>query len=98
VDDHQWHESREPHLKIDSGELVLQRHCGRCGRDIVTVLSSGSRHAVHASMLCFYRLDDEVTKRWLIEPCPGKRLVIDDEDRKRLVSDVQTFQRRSEVA
>jgi hypothetical protein len=41
-----------------------------------------SRHAVYASVLCFYRLDDEVTQRWLSEPCPGKRLASDDEDRK----------------
>jgi hypothetical protein len=54
----------------------------RCGRDIVTVLSSGSRHAVHVSMFCFYPLDDEVTERWLTEPCPGKRLPRDDDDRQ----------------
>jgi hypothetical protein len=28
----------------------------RCGRDIVTVLSSGRRHAVHVSISCFYPL------------------------------------------
>jgi hypothetical protein len=58
----------------------------RCGRDIVTVLSSGSRHAVHVSMFCFYPLDDEVTERWLTEPCPGKRLPRDDDDRQRQVA------------
>ena|ERR1700686_1948443 len=97
-DDHRWYGRRGPHLKIDSGELVQQHHCGRCGRDIVTVLSSGSRHAVYASVLCFYRLDDEVTERWLSEPCPGRRLAIDDEARKRLVNEIQAFQQRSEVA
>jgi hypothetical protein len=98
VDDHQWHGRRGPHLKIDSGELVQQRHCGRCGRDIVTVLSSGSRHAVYASVLCFYRLDDHVTKRWLSEPCPGRRLAIDDEDRKRLTNEIQASRQQAEVA
>ena len=96
--DHRWHERGEPHLKIESGEAVLQYHCGRCGRDIVTVLSSGARHAVFASTLCFYRLDREVTQRWLDEPCPGKRLAIDDEDRMRPVNEIQAFQYRSEVA
>src|SRR5216683_7113183 len=67
--DHKWYERKEPHLKIESGEAVVQHHCGRCGRDIVTVLSSGARHAVYASVLCFYRLDGEVTERWLNEPC-----------------------------
>jgi hypothetical protein len=98
VDDHQWHGRKAPHLKIDLGGLVLQHHCGRCGRDIVTVLSSGSRHAVYASVLCFYRLDDEVTERWLSEPCPGRHLAIDDEARNKLVNEIQTFQHRSEVA
>jgi hypothetical protein len=83
---HQWLERREPHLKIESGEAVIQHQFVRCGRDIVTVLSSGSRHAVHVSISCFYRLDDEVTERWLTEPCPGKRLPRDDDDRQRQVA------------
>ena len=83
---HQWLERREPHLKIESGEAVIQHQCVRCGRDIVTVLSSGSRHAVHVSISCFYPLDDEVTERWLTEPCPGKRLPRDDDDRQRQVA------------
>jgi hypothetical protein len=82
MEDHQWQERREPHLRIESGEAVMQHHCGRCGRDIVTVVSSGARHAVYASVLCFYRLDEEVTQRWLGEPCPGVRLTSDDRDRK----------------
>ena len=74
------------YLKIESGEDVVEHHCCRCGRAIVTVLSSGRRHAVYASALCFYRLNDEVTQRWLTEPCPGKHLPGDDADRKRLHS------------
>jgi hypothetical protein len=81
--DHRWYERREPHLKIETGAAVVQHHCGRCGRDIVTVLSSGARHAVYASVLCFYRLDDEVTERWLNEPCPGERLQSDSDDREK---------------
>jgi hypothetical protein len=83
--DHRWYERRELHLKIESGAPVVQHHCGRCGRDIVTVLSSGARHAVYASVLCFYRLDDEVTERWLNEPCPGERLQSDGDDRERFL-------------
>ena len=83
--DHRWYERRELHLKIESGASVVQHHCGRCGRDIVTVLSSGARHAVYASVLCFYRLDDEVTERWLNEPCPGERLQSDGDDRERFL-------------
>lgn len=85
LEDHRWHKRSEPHLKIESGEAVIQHHCGRCGRDIVTV-PSGVRYAVYASALCFYRLDKEVTQRWLNEPCPGERLPNDDEDRKKFLS------------
>jgi hypothetical protein len=96
--DHKWYERKESHLKIESGEAVVQHHCGRCGRDIVTVLSSGARHAVYASVLCFYRLDDEVTERWSNEPCPGERLAIDGEDRKRRAAEIQVFRHQLEVA
>jgi hypothetical protein len=92
--DHHWHERREPHLKLESGEAVVQHRCSRCGRDIVTLLSSGGRHAVYASVVCFYHLDDEVTQRWLSEPCPGKRLHSDDDDRKRLRSLAHTESER----
>jgi hypothetical protein len=82
---HRWYELKEPHLIIESGEAVLHKHCVQCGRDIVTVLSSGTRHAVYISVFYFYRLDNEVTERWLSEHCPGKRLTSDDEDRKRVM-------------
>jgi hypothetical protein len=87
--DHQWHERREPHLKIETGDAVVQHHCDRCGRDIVTVLSSGARHAVYASVFSFYRLDDELTQRWLSEPCPGERLARDDKVRKKFDREVR---------
>jgi len=82
ANDHRWEERAEPHLKLESGEVVAQHYCSRCDRDIVTILSSGKRHAAFASILCFYRLDDEVTARWLNEPCPGRRTLNDDADRK----------------
>jgi hypothetical protein len=93
---HNWEERKEPHLKLESGEAVVQHHCCRCSRDLVTVLSSGARHAVYASVLCFYRLDDEVTKRWLSEPCPGERLASDDEDRRKLNREAHPFVPRAE--
>jgi hypothetical protein len=65
---------------------VLQRHCVQCGRDFITELSSGSRYAVFVSATSFYRLADEVTERWLREPCPGKRSPSDDEDRNKKIA------------
>jgi hypothetical protein len=66
-----------------TGETVVECHCGR---SIVTILSLGRRHAVYASALCFYPLNDEITQRWMSEPCLGKHLPSDDVDRKRLQS------------
>jgi hypothetical protein len=84
-DGHQWLERREPHFRIETGETVVHHRCLLCGRDLVTVLSSGRRHAVYVSALLFYRLDEEVTERWLNEACPCKRLPSDDEDRNRQI-------------
>jgi two-component system, OmpR family, response regulator len=80
---------------IESGEAVLHSHCVQCGRDIVTILSSGARHAVYISVFYFYRLDNEVTKRWLSEHCPGKRLASDDEDRTRLIPRIPGIQEKA---
>jgi hypothetical protein len=44
---------------------------------------------VVVSILSFQRLDDEVTRRWLSEPCPGKRLPSDDEDRKQRIVELR---------
>jgi hypothetical protein len=92
--DHRWLERSEPHFKIESGEAVLHHQCVRCGRDIVTVVSTGTRHAVHVCALVFNRLDDTVTERWLSESCPGRRLASDDDDRKRLLTKIPVFSSR----
>jgi hypothetical protein len=66
--DHQWLQPRPRRFELESGESVFQRRCTRCGRGFVVDLSSGARHAVHASIFSFHRLHDEVTQRWLGEP------------------------------
>jgi hypothetical protein len=48
--------------------------------------SSNSSHAVFVSAISFDQLSDEVTERWLSEPCPGKRLSLDDEDRSKIIA------------
>jgi hypothetical protein len=79
--DHRWLQRRPRRFELKSGESVFQRRCTQCGRDFVIEVSSGDRSAVGVSILSFQRLDDEVTRRWLSEPCPGKRLPGDDDDR-----------------
>ena len=71
---HQWYERL---LEIEPGKPQLHRHCPRCGRDIVDDLWSGQRYAAHPAIFHFDRLAEEVTERWLREPCPGQQIASD---------------------
>ena len=70
---HQWL-AKPRHLAIEPSNAVLHNYCVRCGRDFVTDPSSNSSYAVFVSAISFDQLEDEVTKRWLDEPCPGRRV------------------------
>jgi hypothetical protein len=83
---HRWMLPQPRRLGLESGQPVLQRHCVQCGRDFVTEVASGSCYAVFVSATSFYRLADEVTERWLREPCLGKRPPSDDEDRNKKIA------------
>jgi len=91
---HRWPQPRPHRVRIDYGEVV-QRHCSRCGRDFIGVISSGECHAVLISVFSFFQLDAEVTERWLNEPCPGNRLLGDDEARERRTLELKITQRLS---
>src|SRR5262249_7963954 len=85
---HQWVEPNGRPLNVARGESAIQYHCVRCAREFLSMQSAVDWLAVFASAVSFYRLRDEVTKRWLAERCPGKRLALDDEDRKQRVSEI----------
>ncbi len=93
--DHRWLERKARHFELDSGQSIFQRRCTRCGRDFVVDRSSGARHAIHVSIFIFNLLHDEVTERWLREPCPGKRLPSDDGDRKKHAAELRISWERS---
>jgi hypothetical protein len=82
---HQWL-SNPRRLAIEPGTVVLQHHCVRCGRDFVMDPSSNSSCAVFVSAISFDQLSDDVARRWLSEPCPGRHLPTDDEDRTRIIA------------
>jgi hypothetical protein len=82
---HQWL-ANPRYLAIKPSNPVIQHHCVRCGRDFVTDSSSNITHAVFVSAISFDQLMDEVTDRWLSEPCPGRRLSPDDEDRNKIIA------------
>jgi hypothetical protein len=99
---HQWL-ANPRHLAIKPSNTVLKQHCVRCGRDFVTDPSSNITHAVFVSAISFDQLSDEVMERWLSEPCPGRRLSPDDEDRNKIiaalpVSDAPTAQAGSRLS
>ena len=68
-------------LEIDRGEKVMQFVCRKCGRGFINDVT-GRRYAIHASVFAVYRLADEVTARWLFEPCPTTRQTSDQNDEK----------------
>ena len=70
---HDW--SDRP-LEIDPGEKIIQFVCRKCARGFVDN-TSGRRYAIYASAFTVHRLSDEVTKRWLSEPCPNERQTAD---------------------
>src|SRR5580692_3774308 len=67
-------------LEIDPAKRIIQFICRKCGRAFVND-ADGTRYAIHASAFAIYRLADEVTDRWLSEPCPSELKQADLDDR-----------------
>jgi hypothetical protein len=80
---HDWTRRR---IEIEPGKPLLHHRCTRCRRDFVEEVSSGERYAVHVSAFRFDRLSDEITARWLSEPCPKSQTASDEDDRTRFHS------------
>ena len=74
LDSHNW-ETRQ--IEIKPGIRATQQTCRRCLRHYIDEHASGAIYAVHVGMLQFNRLSEEVTGRWLTQPCPGRRLESD---------------------
>jgi len=61
-------------VEVQLGVQAVQRTCQHCSRHFIDEHTSGARYAVHVGMIQFDRLSDEVTDRWLAQPCPGRPL------------------------
>ena len=59
-------------VKIEN-EVYRHRRCQRCRRDWVIEPGAVEWVAVHACVFEFVTLDGETNRRWLSEPCPGRR-------------------------
>jgi hypothetical protein len=69
-------------VEIEHGCPLIQQICRSCGRNFVDEIHSGERYAVHVAVFKFDRLADEVTARWLCEPCPRARMRSDEIDER----------------
>jgi hypothetical protein len=87
---HDWIEPKARLVRVATGYSVVQRRCARCHRDFIFTPSS-ERNAVFVSAVSFFLLDEEVTNRWVNLPCPGRRLLSDDDDRKRRIAELGVF-------
>jgi hypothetical protein len=92
---HQWLDRRPRHFELESGQSIFESRCTRCGRDFAVEISSGARYGIRASVFSFHRLHDEVTERWLSQPCPGERLQSDLHDKNRWIAELRISWTRS---
>jgi hypothetical protein len=67
---HRW---RVREVRMDD-EIYVHRQCLVCRRDLVRPPDVGVWKAVHVGGLRFDFLDEETTRRWLTEECPGEML------------------------
>jgi hypothetical protein len=67
---HLWYEQQ---VTLD-GRTFFHRQCKICGRDFVRSLDEEEWRAVHVGIVKFDFLDEETTRRWVSEDCPGRRL------------------------
>jgi uncharacterized cysteine cluster protein YcgN (CxxCxxCC family) len=67
---HLWSEEQ---VTIDR-RTFFHRQCQVCGRDFARSLDDGEWRAVYVGGLRCDFLNDETTRRWVSEDCPGKRL------------------------
>ena len=77
---HKWISTRGRSLDI-KGKSLRHFKCRHCRRDFVEEAVSGERYAVHVSIFDFDRLADEVSARWLNQPCLHTAPRSDDDDR-----------------
>jgi hypothetical protein len=75
---HLWFEQQVS----NNGRTFLHRQCKVCSRDFALASDEGEWRAVHVGLLKFDFLDDEITKRWISEDCPGCILPGEENDER----------------
>jgi hypothetical protein len=64
------------------GKTVFHRQCIAFRRDFVFDCDVGCWRAVHVGLLGFDLLDEEISRYWLSEECPGQQLPEEINDRR----------------
>jgi hypothetical protein len=76
---HEW-DIRQ--VELPSDVIADQHTCRKCARHFIREKPSGSSYAIHIGLQQFDRLSEEVTSRWLSEPCAGEISTRDIEDQR----------------
>jgi hypothetical protein len=56
------------------GRTFFHRQCLVCRRDFARASDDAEWRAVHVGVLAFDLLEEETTRRWVSEDCPGRPL------------------------
>jgi len=67
---HRWMHRR---VQI-GGRTIFHRQCLVCRRDFARASDDAEWRAVHVGILEFDLMDEDTTRRWLSEDCPGRPL------------------------
>jgi hypothetical protein len=71
LEDHLWAGSEPHEVMLNSKPFILYR-CSRCGREFAREPGQSNWKAVYVGALRVDFLDDELSRRWVSEPCPGR--------------------------
>jgi hypothetical protein len=88
---HQWAESVGERIE-NVGKKRRRFNCTACGRAFVTDDTGNRKWAINQYQKVYFgefgeqdaALEEEVSKRWLEEPCPRRFLTADNADRKKI--------------
>jgi len=78
---HSWSAQDAPRKIHQDGRLLLHHRCERCCRDFGFELDGSGWHAIYVGLMRVELLAENVSRKWLIDECPGRPLPEDEGDR-----------------
>jgi hypothetical protein len=77
-------------VELTPGVTADQHTCRQCARHFIREKPTGSSYAIHIGLRQFDRLSEQVTSRWLSEPCAGVVSAKDIDDQRTRFSNGQS--------